>query len=218
MAMSVTLAAAVLSAILAAPARSPPGLRVRASSVVAPCVEAAVRAWPAARAPVDVETAGLLTPGPVDVLVASAVELTRALEGGAAEPGSDVDIARVPWVMQVRGGGAASIRRAADLAGSGLEVIVPESPASYEAWRWARSTSGGRVRSATGRALREAPVAVVPLSLAAPGDRMSVDVPPIVVRAATGVAPGRPEDARALVAFLASEPGQKAFAECRVAP
>lgn len=217
MAMSMNLAAAVLSAILAAPAASPQGLRVRASSVVAPCVEAAVRAWPAARAPVDVETAALLTPGPVDVLVASAVELTRALEGGAAEPGSDVDIARVPWVMQVRGG-AASIRRAADLAGSGLEVIVPESPASYEAWRWARSTSGGRVRSATGRALREAPVAVVPLSLAAPGDRMSVDVPPIVVRAATGVAPGRPEDARALVAFLASEPGQKAFAECRVDP
>jgi ABC-type molybdate transport system substrate-binding protein len=74
------------------------------------------------------------------------------------------------------------------------------------------------VRSATGRALREAPVVLVPLSLAAPGDRMGVDVPPIVVRAATGVAPARPEDARALVAFLASEPGQKAFAECRVDP
>jgi hypothetical protein len=215
-AMSVALGAAVLSMAIGAPAGSP--LRVRASSVVAPCVEAAVRAWPAAGGAVDVETAALLTPGPVDVLVASAVELTRALEGGTAEPGSDVDIARVPWVMQVRGGGTASIRRAADLAGSGLEVIVPESPASYEAWRWARSTSGGRVRSATGRALREAPVVLVPLSLAAPGDRMAVDVPPIVVRAATGVAPGRPDDARALVAFLASEPGQKAFAECRAAP
>jgi hypothetical protein len=214
-AMSVALGAAVLSMAIGAPAGSP--LRVRASSVVAPCVEAAVRAWPAAGGAVDVETAALLTPGPVDVLVASAVELTRALEGGTAEPGSDVDIARVPWVMQVRGGGTASIRRAADLAGSGLEVIVPESPASYEAWRWARSTSGGRVRSATGRALREAPVVLVPLSLAAPGDRMAVDVPPIVVRAATGVAPGRPDDARALVAFLASEPGQKAFAECRAA-
>ena len=218
MVMSVTLAAAVLSAALAAPAGSPPALRVRASSVVAPCVEAAVRAWPAARGGVQVETAVLRTPGPVDVLVASAVELTRALEGGTAEPGTDVDIARVPWVLQARGGGAVALRRAADLAGSGLEVTVPESPASYEAWRWARSTSGGRVRSATGRALREAPIVLVPLSLAAPGDRMGVDVPPIVVRAATGVAPARPEDARALVAFLASEPGQKAFAECRVDP
>ncbi|HVR69408.1 MAG TPA: hypothetical protein VMT87_01070 [Vicinamibacteria bacterium] len=211
-------AMAVLVTALASAADAPFALRVRASAVVAPCVEAAVRAWPAARGKVDVETASPLAPGPVDVLVASAIELTRALEGGTAEPGTDVDVASVPWVVQVRGAGTASIRRAADLAGSGLEVTVPESPASYEAWRWARSTSGGRVRSASGRALREAAVALVPLSLAAPGDRMGVDVPPIVARAAAGVAPAHPEDAGALVAFLASEPGQKAFAECRVSP
>jgi hypothetical protein len=215
--MSAFLTAAVLSAAMSAPAGPAEGLRVRATFVVTPCVEAAVAAWSAGRGAVQVETTSLLAPGPVDVLVASAVELTRALEGGTAEPGTDVDVARVPWVVQVRGAGTASIRRAADLAGSGLEVTVPESPAAYEAWRWARS-SGGRVRSASGRALREAPVVLVPLSLAAPGDRMGADVPPIVVRAATGVAPGRPEDARALVAFLASEPGQKAFAECRVSP
>jgi hypothetical protein len=121
-------------------------------------------------------------------------------------------------VLQVRGRAAASIRRAADLAGSGLTVTVPESPASHEAWRWARTTSGGRVRSAGGRALREAEVAVVPLSLAAPGNRMGVDVTPLVVRAATAVGPAQPERARALVAFLASEPGQQAFAACGAAP
>ena len=217
MGMSAFSATAVLVTALASAADAPYSLRVRASAVVAPCVEAAVRAWPPARGKVDVETASPLAPGPVDVLVASAIELTRALEGGTAEPGTDVDVASVPWVVQVRGAGTASIRRAADLAGSGLEVTVPESPASYEAWRWARSTSG-RVRSASGRALREAAVALVPLSLAAPGDRMGVDVPPMVARAAAGVTPAHPEDARALVAFLASEPGQKAFAACRVGP
>jgi hypothetical protein len=215
--MSASWSAAVLLAMIAAPATAP-ALRVRTSSIVAPCVEAAVRAWPAARGGAQVETAALTAPGPVDVLVGTSVELTRALENGTAEPGTDVDVASVPWVMQVRGGAAASIRRASDLAGSGLQVTVPESPASHEAWRWARSTSGGRVRSASGRALREAEVVLVPLSLAAPGPRMGVDVTPLVVRAATAVAPAQPEPARALVAFLASEAGQTAFAACRVDP
>ena len=69
-----------------------------------------------------------------------------------------------------------------------------------------------------GRDLREAAVALVPLSLAGAGERLAVDVPPIVVRAAVATEPARPADARALVAFLASEPGQKAFAACRSAP
>ena len=216
MAPHIAPTAAVLLALSVPGTGAQGALRVRASSIVAPCVEAAARAWPPARGPMQVETAAPLAPGPADVLVASAVELTRALEGGTAELDSDIDVARVPWVMQVRTGGPATIRRAADLAGSGAEVTVPDSPAAYEARRWAAAASGGRVREAKGRELREAAVALVPLSLAGAGERIDVDVPPIVVRAAVALAPARPAEARAFVAFLASEPGQKAFAECRV--
>jgi extracellular solute-binding protein len=205
-------------ALLAAGVATPSGpLRVRASSVIAPCVQAAVHAWPAADG-VEVETAAASATGPADVIVASSVELTRALESGAAEIGSEVDVARVPWVVQVRPGGPASVRRAADVAASGAEVAIPDSPAAYEARRWATEKGGGRVRAAQGRALREAPLALVPLSLAGEGERLAVDVPPIVARAAVAAQPARPADARALVAWLGSEPGQRAFSECRAAP
>jgi hypothetical protein len=214
--MSVPAAVAVVAVLAAAGTPSVP-LRVRASSVVAPCVEAAVHAWPEGRG-VQVETASASAPGPADVIVASAVELTRALEGGAAEVGSDVDIARVPWVVQVRPGGPSSVRRASDLATAGAEVAIPDSPAAYEARRWAAASGGGRFREMHGRELREAAVALVPLSLAGPGERLAVDVPPIVVRAAVAAEPARPADARLLVAFLASETGQKAFAACRSTP
>jgi hypothetical protein len=209
----------VVFAVAAAGAdRSTSPLRVRASSLVAPCVEAAVRAWPSALGAVQVESEAPTAPGPTDVVVASSVELTRALESGRAEVGSEVDVARVPWVVQVRPGGPASVRRAADVAASGAEVTIPDSPAAYEARRWAAEKGGGRVREGNGRALREAAVALVPLSLAGAGERLSVDVPPLVVRAAVAAEPAWPAEARALVTFLGSEPGQKAFAECRGAP
>jgi hypothetical protein len=206
---------AVAAALLAlSGVTDPPGrLRVRASFVVAPCVEAAVAAWPGPHAAVQVETAGPSSPGPADVLVASSVELTRALEGGTADEGTDVDVARVPWVMQVRSAGG-KVHGAADLATADIEVTVPDSPAAYEARRWAAAAGGGRVREAGARELREAAVAVIPLSLAGTGERIAVDVPPLVVRAALALRPERPADARAFLAFLSSEPGQKAFAAC----
>ena len=206
---------ALLPALVGADALPP--LRVRATAVVAPCVKAAVRAFPAPAGGVAVEVAGARTPGPADLIVASAVELTRALEGGAAEPNTDVDVALVPWVVQVRSGGPA-IKSAQDLAGSGVEVVVPDSPAAYEAFRWARSTTGGRARSASARELREAVVVLVPLSMAGPGDRIGVDVPSLRARAALGVEPARRADAEALLAFLRSEAGQAAFAACRTTP
>jgi hypothetical protein len=215
--MSPRTCATVVLIAAAAPATAA-SLQVRASSVVAPCVEAAARAWPATAGAVRLDVAPLSAPGSADVVVASSVELTRALESGVAEVGSEVDVARVPWVVQVRPGGPASVRRAEDLAASGAEVTVPDSPAAYEARRWAAEKGGSRVREASGRALREAAVALVPLTLAGAGERLTVDVPPIVVRAAVATQAARPAEARALVAFLGSEAGQKAFAECRSTP
>jgi hypothetical protein len=208
--------------ILALPAAlavadAPSALRVRATPVIAPCVHSAVRAFAAPAGGVTVEVAAARTPGPADVIVASAVELTRALEGGAAEPNTDFDVARVPWVVQVKAGGP-TIRSAQDLAGSGVEIAVPDSPAAYEAFRWARSTTGGRARAAAARELREAPVVLVPLSLAGPGDRIGVDVPSLRARAALAVDPARRAEAEAFLAFLRSEAGQTAFAACRATP
>ncbi|HEY7509867.1 MAG TPA: hypothetical protein VIG50_06410 [Vicinamibacteria bacterium] len=192
-------------------------LRVRASAVVAPCVEAAARAFAAPAARIEVEVAPSLTAGPADVIVGSGVELTRALEGGAADANTDLDVARVPWVIQVRGGGRA-VRSAADLTGAGIEVAVPDSPAAYDALRWARAATGGRARPASERELRAAAVVVVPLSLAGPGERVATDVPPLIARAALGAETARRAEAQAFLAFLGSEPGQKAFAACRAAP
>ena len=211
--MSLAAVAASFALLAAAPGAGP--LHVRASALVAPCVEAAGHAWPAPHPAVDVDATGLFERGPADAFVASAVELTRALESGRAEIGTDADVARVPWVVQTRAGGPA-IRNAADLAG--VEVAVPNSPAAFEAVRWARAATGGRARSASAREIREAAVVLVPLSLAIAGDRIGVDVPSIVVRAALASAPAREADARAFLAFLVSAPGQKAFAACRPVP
>jgi extracellular solute-binding protein len=210
-----SLATVALLALLGAP--SPAPLRVRVSAVAAPCVQSALRAYQAPAGGVAVDVGSVVTPGPGDVIVASAVELTRALESGTAEANTDVDIARVPWVVQVRGG-QRRIRGAADLAGSGVEVAVPAIPAAYEAFRWARATTGAPARTASARELREAAVALVPLSLAAPGDRFGVDVPSVVVRAALATEPARRNEAQAFLGFLASPAGQEAFAACRSAP
>ena len=210
---------ALLAAVLAGvvPGGDAASLRVRATAVVAPCVRAALRVFPAPRGGVTVEVAAASAPGPADVIVGSAVELTRALESGAAEANSDVDVARVPWVLQGRAGGA-SIRRAEDLTSSPVEVAVPDSPAAYEAFRWAEATTGGRARRASARELRDAPVVLVPLSLAVAGERVAVDVPPLVARAALAAQPARRGSAQALLSFLTSKAGQEAFAACRDTP
>jgi hypothetical protein len=102
--------------------------------------------------------------------------------------------------------------------GSGLEVAVPAIPAAYEAFLWARARTGAPARTANARELREAPVTLVPLSLAVPGDRFGVDVPSVVIRAALGIEPLRRAEAQAFLAFLASPAGKEAFAACPSTP
>jgi hypothetical protein len=64
------------------------------------------------------------------------------------------------------------------------------------------------------QALRGASVALVPLSLAGSGERLATDVPPLVARAAVAERAPHAEAAQAFVRYLASEPGQRAFAAC----
>lgn len=189
-------------------------LRVRSSVVSAPCVEAAGRAWATdGGQAVAVETGGLRDAGDWDVLVGSGVELTRALEGGDAVIDSEVDIAHIPWVLQLSSGG--DVRTLSDVVRSDTEIVMPAGPAGYEARRALAQEGTARVRETTDAArLRSAPVALVPVSLAGSGRQVEVDVPPIPVAAAVGVRARHGEDARAFVRYLGSETGQQVFATC----
>jgi len=189
-------------------------LRVRSSAVCAPCVEAAGRAWEARGGrPVSVETGGLRDRGAWDVLVGSGVELTRALEGGDADTTSDVNIARIPWVLHLPSGG--DVHALSDVTRSGVEVVMPAGPASYEARRALAKEGVARVVETSDTArLRAAPVALVPVSLAGAGTQVEVDVPPIPVAAAIGMRARHADDAAAFVRYLGSEGGQQVFATC----
>lgn len=209
----VSLAILLLTAAPLLRAAEARALRVRASGAVVPCVEAAARAYPTVR--VSVETGGFQELDRADAFVASAVEMTRALESGNAVMGTEVDVATIPWVLSVEPGNPLGMRGLADLARPGFKVSILAGLAAYEARRAIQGLPPDRVlETADPRALRGAPVALVPLSLAGDGERIAVEVPPIVARAAVTAGSTRSEASRAFVAFLGSETGQRAFAGC----
>ena len=211
-----TLAVALLVATLApAPGRpSEDALRVRASASTTPCLAAVVRFWEARGGRrVEVETGGLRDQGPWDVLVGSSVELTRALEGGDADVASDVEVATIPWVLHLQGGG--DVAALSDVVGSGVDVVLPAGDESYEARRTLAEQGASRVLETRDTArLRSAPAALVPLSLAGPGKKLSVDVPPIRVGAAVGLRARHGADAGSFVALLGSKEGRQVFSAC----
>jgi 4'-phosphopantetheinyl transferase len=117
-------------------------VRVTASEAVAPCVEAAAEAYRSRggatvqldTAAVGAESASAAEGAPApDVLVGTSIELTRAVEGGSAVEGSEVDLARIPWVLEADEG--LGVRSLDDLKSSTAEVWVLGGPAAYEARR-----------------------------------------------------------------------------------
>ena len=191
-------------------------LVVRVSAAAAPCTQAAARAWEASRgAPVTLVVGALPGTEPADAFVGASVELTRVLEGGAGALDSEVNVASIPWVLAVATGSGAGVRSLSDLGRAEEPVALLGGPAAYEARRALAETGGARVRETTEAAeLRAAPVAIVPLSLAGPGERHTLDIRPLRVVAAVAERSERPEAARAFVRFLGSEAGQKAFSAC----
>ena len=188
-------------------------LRVRATTAVTPCVEAAARAYEKKAGRVVVETGGLGDAGPADVVVGSAAEVTRALEGGAAVLDSDAEVARVRWVLVVPEGNPHQIHGLADLDRAAVEVWIAGGPAAYEARRAVQKLAPERAREASDGAVpRGAAAALAPLCLAGPGERVAVDVPDMVVQAAVSARAKRGDVARDFVAFLASPAGRGAFA------
>ncbi len=165
------LGALLLVFAITAAVRAEEPLRVRVSAAVAPCVAAASRSWSGGRR-VALETASLRDPGSADVLVGPLVEMTRALEGGEAVVNSDVDIAEIPWVLSVAAGNPLRVKSLSDVREKGVDLVMLGGPASYEARRALAAGGTSRVREVSDRAaLRAAPVALVPLSLAGGGER-----------------------------------------------
>ena len=192
--------------------RGDPVVRVRATTAVSPCVLAAARAYEK-KGRVAVETGSLADAATADVLVGAAAEVTRALEGGAAAPDSDAEVARVKWVLVVPEGNPNQIQGLADAERAAVEVWVAGGPAAYEARRAVEKLAPARVREASDGAVpRGAAAALAPTCLAGPGERINVDVPDLVVEAAVSAKASRPEAARDFVAFLASPAGRRAFA------
>jgi Bacterial extracellular solute-binding protein len=191
-------------------------LVVRVSPAAAPCTRAAARAWEASRgAPVTLTIGALPGTEPADAFVGASVELTRVLEGGAGSLDSEVSVATIPWVLAVAAGSSTGVRSLSDLGRAEEPVALLGGPAAYEARRALAEKGGARVRETTeADELRTAPVAIVPLSLAGPGERHALDIRPIRVVAAVAEQSGRPEAARAFVRFLGTETGQKAFSTC----
>ena len=203
--------ALVLAGAPTAPALEP--LRVRASAALVPCAAAAARGFPSARA--TVSAGGFRDLAGADVFVGADVEVTRALESGAAALRSEADVASVPWVLAVRDGNPSGLGGTPDLARTGAEVWVLGGLAGYAARQALSGLDPERVQeSEDPQALRAASVALVPLSLAGPGERLAADVPALVARAVVVEGSRRAEAARSFVTFLASEPGQRLFAAC----
>jgi hypothetical protein len=197
-----------IAAPLSARAAAGHALRVRASEATAPCVEAALKASPV-EARIEV---GSLRGGPAaDVIVGASTEIDRALESGSAFVDSDEDLAAIPWVLVTRGDVRAS--SLGQLAQANLEVAVLAGPEAYDAKR-TLVEAGARLREVEGPALRQAVAALAPKSLAGSGPQVEVDVRPLRARAAVLRAARDAEAARALVRYLSSPAGRRAFSTC----
>jgi len=212
--MSAAIAAAVAATAVAGGVGPRQGaLRVRATAAVGPCVQAAARAYEKAGGSAVVETGGLGPDVAADVFVGAAVEITRALEGGAAAADSDTEIARVPWVLVVSTGNPYQLQRLADAARTDVEVWVAGGAAAHAARRSAQAEAQGHVREASDGAVPSGAAAVLaPVCLAGAGERLPTDVPDLVVEAAVSARAKSPEGARLFMAFLASPAGRSAFA------
>jgi hypothetical protein len=191
-------------------------LVVRASPLLAPCAEAAVRAFPGGRARV---LAAPLAEGGADVLLGADVEVTRALESGRAVLDSEVDLARVPWVLAVPAGNPDRIAGLDDALGRGLELTVAEGPAAHEVRRVLSERGAARLRGSSDlETLHTARLALVPLSVRPRGDTLATAIRPFEARAALSADSRHADAARALLRFLGSERGQRAFSACGKAP
>jgi hypothetical protein len=206
------LASCLAAALLLAGPSSPQtatALRVRASAAVFPCVSFAASGFQGGF-PVAIDEGDLADLVDEQLLVGSGVEITRAIEAGLAVEGTDVDLVRIPWVLKAPSGGP---RKLEDLSRASARVVVLGGTAAYEARRALSALPRGRLFETTDPdVLRQARIAVVPLSLAGAGPHQPLDIPPIVARAA--LTPHDNGEGRSFLDYLQSQPGLARLSAC----
>ena len=193
-------------------AAAPDVVHVRASAPFAACLAPAFEAFTRSSGiEAELSVAEPDPPGDADVVVGDDSEMTRLLEGGTAPPGGAVDLGYLPWVIVVPSG---SPLGALSAMGSGPVAVLGGA-----AGREARASLGSvaAARLAVTRdpdALRRAPYALVPRSLAGSGERRPAGVRPLV--ATTALVAGSPRRAAAqrLIRFLRADDGRRALEGC----
>jgi hypothetical protein len=193
----------------------PDTLRVRASEAFTPCLAPALEAFSRAsgwRVVLDVNDPD--APGEVDVVVGDDSELTRLLEGGGADLGTSVDLGYLPWVFVVPEGSPAQLHSALTGASGiyvlggrvGRDVRLSVKGLPAEPFRLSRDPD----------VLRRAEYALVPRSLAGPGERRPAGVRPLIATAAAITEAAHPRATRRLLAFLQGPRGRALLSSCLV--
>jgi hypothetical protein len=187
-------------------------LRVRANEAFAPCLRPALEAFAHEAGVAAVLEVG--TPDPprgASLVVGDDSEMTRLLEGGRADVRTAADLGYLPWVTVAPPG--VEVRSLASTPGA--RVAVLGGPAG----RVARESLSG-LPAASLRVTRDpaelssAAYALVPRSLAAPGNHVRADVAPLVATAAVVVGSPREADARRLLAFLQGAKARALLGAC----
>jgi hypothetical protein len=202
------LATLVLSA-LALPAAAA-DLRVRASEALAPCLTPTLDAFTReTRVPVALEIGAPDAPAGAALVVGDDSELTRVLEGGTADVRTAIDLGYVPWVAVTPAGSGV---RALSNVSAAEEIAVLGGPAGARA----RESLGMRRTHASrdARELARAPYALVPRTLAGPGEQRPAAVPPLVAVAAVVNGARAEAEARRLLAFLQTAGAKASLAKC----
>jgi hypothetical protein len=196
----------------AAPA--PQGVTVRASEAFAPVLEPALAAFTretGVRATLEVKD-----PDPAagaDVVVGDDSELTRVLEGGAADLATAFDLGYIPWVFVVPEGAPADLKAA--VAGADQLYLLGGRVGRDVRIALGGRLPAGRVRVSRDRdELRSARYALVPRSLAGPGQQRAAGVRPLVAVAAAVRDAPHSAGTRLLLAFLKGPRGRALLSSC----
>ena len=186
-------------------------VRVRASEAFAPCLGPALEAF--ARETGVRATLEVKDPDPAagaDVVVGDDSELTRVLEGGAADLATAFDLGYIPWVFVAPAGSPADVTAAAST--ERLTVLGGRLGREARAALGARFPVDRLRLSRDRNELRSARYALVPRSLAGPGEQRPAAVRPLVAVAAAVRDSANADGARQLLAFLKSARGRAVLA------
>ena len=191
-------------------------IHLRTSEAFAPCLAPAVAAFSRESGlSVLLDVGNLDPPRGADVVIGDDSEMTRLLEGGIADLETSFDLGSLPWVLVVPAGSP---------VGS-LSALAPDrvSVMGGRVSRAARESLQGlpaeRVRvSRDANELRRARYAMVPRSLAGPGEQRPSGAHPLTAVAALIADAPHPSGARALLAFLRSDRARRLLTPCLDAP